>query len=153
MNTVKADALNAYSKVGLETGIAAASPHKLVSMLFEGAIVAIAVGKRCMQRNEIGPKGEAISKAIAIIDQGLKVSLDQEAGGEMARNLGALYDYMSSRLLMANLKNDLDGLDEVERLLSELKDAWDVIGRQPQAVALPLAEEAKPRASMSYGKA
>lgn len=153
MSAIKADALNAYSKVGLETGIAAASPHKLVSMLFEGAIVAIAVGKRCMQRNEIGPKGEAISKAIAIIDQGLKVSLDQEAGGEMARNLGALYEYMSSRLLMANLKNDLDGLDEVERLLSELKGAWDEIGRQPKAVALPLAEEAKPRASMSYGKA
>jgi len=154
MNTVTRGAMDAYSKAGLEVGIRDASPHKLISMLFDGAIAAIGMAKHYMRLNQIPAKGIAISKAIAIIDEGLKISLDEQAGGELARNLKALYEYMSSRLLMANLKNDVEGLDEVARLLGELKGAWEQIGQQRQAVAPPVVEQAvSARPSMSYGKA
>lgn len=154
MNAMTHSALSAYSQVGVETSIASASPHKLVSMLFDGAILAVFHGKAHMQQGNVAAKGESISKAIAIIDEGLKVSLDEEVGGELARNLKALYEYMSNRLLMANIKNDVEGLDEVARLLGELKGAWEKIGQQPQIIAPPVVEPAvSARPSMSYGKA
>jgi flagellar protein FliS len=155
MNAMTRGALNAYSQVGIETSIASASPHKLIAMLYDGALIAIANAKGHMLRNEIAPKGEAISKAIAIIDQGLKASLNEEVGGDLAQNLKALYEYMSNRLLMANLKNDVSGLDEVSLLLGELKSAWEQIGQPAQVVAPPVVEKpaSSARPSMSYGKA
>lgn len=156
MNAMTRSALNAYSQVSIETSISNASPHKLIAMLFDGAILAIFHGKAHMQQGNVAAKGESISKAIAIIDEGLKISLDEEVGGELASNLKALYEYMSNRLLMANLKNDVDGLDEVGRLLVELKGAWDAIGKQPQTISEPatVTEQAPQRsAPVSYGKA
>lgn len=157
MNAMTRNALNAYSHVGVETGVAAASPHKLISLLFEGAILSVSAAKAHMQRKEIAAKGEAISKAIAIIDEGLKVSLDEKAGGELAQNLKALYEYMCQRLLVANLKNETEPLDEVGCLLADLKEAWEAIGKQ-QPVAVPAAASPQPeqvpnRAALSYGKA
>lgn len=123
----------AYAKVGVETGVVSANPHRLVLMLFEGARVAVAAARLHMQRNEIAAKGEAISKAITIIDHGLKASLDVAAGGELAQRLYALYEYMAGRLLAANLDNDQKELDEVGRLLAELNDAWEAIGESESA--------------------
>lgn len=155
MNAMSRSALNAYSQVGVETSIAGASPHKLISMLFDGAILAITHARAYMRQDNIAAKGESISKAIAIIDDGLKISLDEEAGGELAKNLKALYEYMSHRLLMSNIRNDVEGLDEVARLLGELKEAWDKIGQQAQPDASPAVEKqlAPLRPSISYGKA
>lgn len=155
MNAMSRNALNTYSQAGVEASIAGASPHQLIAMLYDGAMVAISVGKINMQQGDIAAKGASISKAIAIIDEGLKISLDEQAGGEMASNLKALYEYMVNRLLMANIKNDVEGLDEVARLLGELKGAWDEIGRPQPVVAPPLAEPStsSARPSMSYGKA
>lgn len=153
MNAMSRSALNAYSRAGVENSIAGASPHKLVMMLFDGAIMSVQRGKSCMQQGDVAAKGESISRAIAIIDEGLKVSLDEKAGGELAKNLKALYEYMSNRLLMANLKNDAEALDEVARLLGELKGAWEQIGRQSQMAAPPIeAAATSARPSMSYGK-
>jgi flagellar protein FliS len=126
-------ALKAYSQVGVESGVAAADPHKLILMLFEGASVAIANAKRHMQAKEVKQKCEAISKASLIIDGGLKASLDLNVGGELARNLADLYDYMEQRLIIANLKNDISILDEVAKLLSELHQAWEAIGKTSAA--------------------
>ena len=126
-------ALKAYNEVGVETGVAAANPHKLVLMLFEGAMLAVASAKMHMQRNEIGKRGEAISKAIMIIESGLKASLDMKSGGEMAERLAALYDYMLSRLLYVTTHNRSEPLDEVSHLLSELNSAWASIGSNPAA--------------------
>lgn len=154
MNAMSRNALNVYSQVGVETGVAAASPHKLIAMLYDGALLSIASAKLYMQHNEVAKKGEAISKAIAIIDEGLKASLDEKVGGELAQNLKALYSYMCQRLLVANLKNDSGALDEVTRLLSDLKGAWDSIGKQQEApVAAPQPEQVPNRSSLSYGKA
>ena len=146
-------ALKAYAQVGVETGVAYASPHKLVLMLFEGAQLAVATARLHMQNNEIAARGEAISKAIMIIDHGLKASLDVKAGGEIAESLYALYEYMSKRLLVANLNNQADILEEVSKLLAELHGAWEEIG-QPRASAGAQhpASQSKLAATI-YGKA
>lgn len=123
--------VNAYAKVGMETGVVAASPHKLIVMLFDGALVSISNALVNMRSGNIGEKGKAISKAIMIIDSGLRAALDKKVGGEIAEGLDALYEYMSGRLLTANLKNDPAILEEVQRLLMELRDAWNQIGDTP----------------------
>lgn len=106
MNPVTA--LNTYKNVGIESGVAAADPHKLILMLYQGALLAIASAKNQILRKQIAEKGASITKAIKIIDEGLKACLDVEAGGEIGKNLHDLYDYMNQRLLIANLKNDTD---------------------------------------------
>jgi flagellar secretion chaperone FliS len=125
MNPVTA--LNTYKNVGLESGVAAADPHKLILMLYQGALLAIASAKNQMLHNQTAEKGASITKAIKIIDEGLKACLDVNAGGEIGKNLFDLYDYMTQRLLIANLKNDITMLDEVSGLLNELKQAWESI--------------------------
>lgn len=125
MNVITA--INAYNKVGTESSVMGANPHKLISMLFHGALLAIANAKNRMLRKETAAKGKSISKAIAIIGEGLNASLNKSAGGELAQNLSSLYDYMVMRLVDANLKNDITALDEVARLLTELTEAWDSI--------------------------
>ncbi len=143
--------VNAYAKVGIETGVAAASPHKLIVMLFEGAMVAVATGLQQMKAGNIPAKGQAISKAILIIDSGLRASLDKKAGGEIAESLDSLYEYMGNRLLLANLKNQPEILEEVHRLLSELKGAWDAIGTiaslEPAAAKATSYDALQPRQS------
>lgn len=111
----------------VETGVATASPHKLILMLFDGAILSITSAAAAMEKKDIPTKGQAISKAIEIIINGLKASLDLEAGGELADRLSALYDYMSERLLYANLHNNRAALDEVTSLLQGLREAWEQI--------------------------
>ena len=125
--TMKSGA-SAYAKVGVETGVMAASPHKLIVMLFDGAVAAVRSALVHMQARNVAEKGKAISKAIQIIENGLRASLDRKAGGQIGENLDALYEYMQHRLLLANLHNDADILQEVERLLNELREAWNTIG-------------------------
>ena len=120
--------VNAYAKVGIETGVTSASPHKLIVMLFDGALVSVNAAILHMKAGSIADKGAAISKAITIIDSGLRASLDKKAGGEIAEGLDALYEYMGARLVEANFKNQVDILEEVQRLLTELRGAWNAIG-------------------------
>ena len=124
--------INAYKDVGLETSVMNADPHQLVSLLFQGALMAISQAKIAMEAKQVDIKGRSISKAIAIIGEGLHASLDMKAGGDLAQNLAALYSYMVRKLVEANLKNDTDALDEVKRLLTELQGAWESI--RPQVI-------------------
>lgn len=133
-------AIKAYAKVGVESGVSAADPHKLIAMLYQGALLAIANAKSSILRKDIPAKGAAISKAIAIIDEGLNASLDKRVGGDLAQNLSSLYEYMCMRLIVANLKNDMAALDEVARLLNDLKGAWESI-RQPAAASVAAAPQ------------
>jgi flagellar secretion chaperone FliS len=154
MNAMSHNALAAYSRVGVEVNVAVASPHKLILLLFDGAIKAISLAKFNMQDKKIAAKGEAISRAIAIIEEGLKLSLDVKAGGELAENLSALYDYMSIRLLQANLKNDQEALQEVSRLLSELRGAWAAIEKSPEVMessGKPIGHSAPAKVAAGYG--
>ncbi|MEO8411482.1 MAG: flagellar export chaperone FliS [Propionivibrio sp.] len=128
-------AISAYQKVEVDMAVEVADPHRLILLLFSGAQVALVNARTAMQEREIAAKGTAISKAIDIISNGLKVSLDLASGGELAARLDALYDYMVARLLSANLKNDLKALDEVIGLLEEIHSAWREISPQQKQVA------------------
>lgn len=118
----------AYARVGIESAVMSASPQQLLTMLFDGAKAAIGMARHHMAQRDTVAKGNAISKAVSIIDSGLKASLDAEAGGsagaELAANLAALYDYINQRLLFANLHNDPAMLDEADRLLENIASAW-----------------------------
>ena len=121
---------SAYARVGVETGVMGANPHRLIAMLYQGARQAIAQARLHFQQNNVGPRGEAISKAIRIVDNGLRASLNLEAGGEVAERLDALYHYMTNRLFEANAKQSEQMLVEVDRLLATLEEAW--IGIAPE---------------------
>lgn len=126
---------SAYAQVGVETGVATASPHKLILMLFDGAILSIAKATTAMDSKDIAGKGMATSKAIEIIVNGLKASLDQSVGGELAVRLAALYDYMAERLLYANMNNSRAAFDEVNGLLHSLREAWADIAPEKNSTA------------------
>ncbi|MEN0037660.1 MAG: flagellar export chaperone FliS [Cellvibrio sp.] len=122
-------AVQNYSSVKVHSGVETASPHRLIQMLFEGALERIAQAKGAMAQNQIARKGELISKAAAIVG-GLQGSLNDKEGGALAANLDGLYDYIIRRLTQANYENNPDYLDECGRLLGEIKTAWDAIGSQ-----------------------
>lgn len=115
---------NAYARVGVQTGVASADPHQLIGMLFDGVQANLGMARHAMASGDVARKGEALSKAIRILEEGLRGSLDRERGQALAMQLDALYEYMISRLLVANLKNDIGALEEVSRLVGELRDAW-----------------------------
>jgi len=150
-----ATAIQTYAKVGIESGVIAADPHKLISMLYQGALVAIANAKNGILRNDIPAKGRAISHAISIINEGLNACLDKKVGGELAQNLSSLYEYMCNRLIAANLKNDMDALDEVARLLADLKGAWESIRPNATSASASAEQQPKPAAKnpLVYGRA
>jgi flagellar secretion chaperone FliS len=119
---------NSYAQIGLQSAAMSATPHQLITMLFDGVKTAIAMARHHMANKEIAAKGKAISKAINIVENGLKASLDTEAAGaagaELIANLSALYDYIAQRLMYANLRNDPALLDEADRLLDNIGSAW-----------------------------
>lgn len=115
-----------YQQVGLESAVADASPHELIRLLMQGALDYITKAKGALQRGDIATKAQMVVYAVRIIN-GLSADLDIERGGEIASNLESLYDYMSRRLIEANVKNDPGLLDEVASLLREIKVGWDGI--------------------------
>ncbi len=151
MFTTAQRAIGAYAKVGVETTVEAADPHKLVLMLYEGALCALIDAKRHMANKDVAAKGKAISKVIAILEDGLIASLDVRAGGKLGEHLAALYDYMCRQLLMANLHNRPELLDEVSALLGELRGAWEQI--RPQVVAPTSQAGTTAPATATYRKA
>lgn len=152
MNEYSRTALNAYTKHALENEVSSASPHKLILMLFDGALASIALAKSQIENRQVAEKGRSLSKAIAIIEEGLRLSLDKNVGGELAQNLDALYEYMSHRLLMANIGNDLSALEEVTRLLGLLRGAWEEMNPSATPVQ-PSDTPPAQTAGASYGKA
>ncbi|APZ07077.1 MULTISPECIES: flagellar export chaperone FliS [Kosakonia] len=120
--------IQAYAQVGVESAVMSASPHQLVVLLFDGALSAMKKAAILIEQGDIPGKGQALTKAINIINNGLRAGLDHEVGGDLTANLDSLYDYMTRRLLQANLHNDLAAIDEVTLLLSNIADAWKEIG-------------------------
>lgn len=139
-----------YSKVGMQTGVASADPHRLILMLLEGALTSVIYAKKEMEAGNIAEKGEAISKVIRIIGE-LDASLNMEAGGELAHNLRRLYDYMSIRLIEANVNNASEKLSEVATLFFQLKSAWEGIEEEVRTVS-PQNKVRPPEEMVSYGK-
>ena len=118
---------SAYAKVGLESSVMTADPHGLILLLFQCAAAAMAQARIHMEQNDIVQRGANISKAIDIISNGLKSSLNMETEGDLAERLSALYEYIIKRLLWANMRNDRAALDEAAGLLGEIHSAWSEI--------------------------
>lgn len=121
---------SAYSNVHLETGVHGADPHQLVTLLLDGALGAIAGAVNALERGDIPAKCRAVSKAAAIIDEGLRGALDLQGGGQVAATLRDLYSCVLLRLTQANLKNDAAMLRECSELLTPMRDAWNAIKQQ-----------------------
>lgn len=122
-----------YQQVGVETKIDSATPHQLVAMLFDGFLEAVAQARGAMRAQNLELKGRAISRAVRIIDEGLRPGLDLRAGGKLAADLQELYAYVTMRLTVANLRNDESALAECQDLVQPLRDAWNSIGAQAAA--------------------
>ena len=121
---------NAYRRVGAETSVEAASPHKLVELLFDGYMEALNQARGALRGGQIEAKGKAISRAARIVDEGLKAGLNLSEGGRLAEDLRSLYEYVTMRLVLANIRNDEKILDECTRLIEPLRQAWKDIGPQ-----------------------
>lgn len=126
-----ANGTQAYAKIGVESSVMSASQPQLITLLFDGAISALIRARLFMQDGNIQGKGNSISKAINIIEGGLKQGLDEKSGDDLTDNLLGLYAYMVRRLIQANLRNDAEALEEVEGLLRNIADAWKEVA-QPQ---------------------
>lgn len=127
--SVNTRSASVYKRVAVETGVQAADSHRLVGMLFDGLLQAVAAARGAMERGDLVVKGEQIGKAVRIVEEGLKAGLDP-AGGEMAQNLRALYAYSVRRLTEANLRNDPTALAEVATLIEPVAQAWQDIRSQ-----------------------
>ncbi len=125
MNTVvRQKVLNAYKQTGLESMVLSATPHKRVSMLYEGAIRHANLAKMAINRKDIAAKALHSGKAMDIIS-GLRSVLNHEQGGQLAQQLDALYDFMLRHLLEANKENSEAKFNTVIELLTTLKEGWD----------------------------
>lgn len=121
----------AYHSVDIESSVHLTDPHRLVGMLFDGAVTAVMKATMALRNGNYALKGESTTRAIRIIEEGLKASLDPEVG-EISANLAMLYDYMTRTLLEANLHGNAEKYEEVTELLKGLRDAWQQI--RPQVV-------------------
>lgn len=120
----------AYKRVGLETSVDKADPHQLVNMLFEALLQSVRTARAALERGDVPTKCEQIVRAVRIIDEGLKPSLNLEQGGDIAANLNGLYGFCVLRLTHANLRNDDAALADVIRVIEPVADGWKQIGGQ-----------------------
>ena len=109
-----------------KTNVMTADPKKLVLLCYEGAIDNLKIGKNMIIERDYEGKCRAFTRAQDIIGE-LLSSLNFEKGGSIANGLDSLYNYMLRRIIHADLENDLPAIDEVIRLLTELKAAWENI--------------------------
>lgn len=135
--------LKKYEEVRVDSSVHSADAHKLVLLLYQGALLSIAAAKNHMLQGQVGLKGKSVSQAISIIEDGLRASLNLSVGGELVHNLSSLYAYMSARLLEANLNNDALILDEVSKLLIELRGGWEAIRQETLATEVSPSVEDK----------
>ena len=118
--------LQSYRKVSLDSSISVASPHKIIQMMFAGALERLAQGRYAIEQNNLELKGVSLGKAVSIV-AGLNSSLNMEAEGDVAGNLSALYDFMLQRITDANINNDVKAIDDATDILRIIKEAWDAI--------------------------
>ena len=122
-------AARAYRQMGLETGIAGASPHQLVMMLFDAFTDSVNQARGGMRGRHVEQKCQAISRALRIVNEGLREGLNLREGGKLAADLNDLYGYVTRRLMQASISNDEAVLDECQSLIAPLREAWAAIGK------------------------
>ncbi|MDR2837473.1 MAG: flagellar export chaperone FliS [Azonexus sp.] len=124
--------IQSYQNVGFEADIRGSDPHRLIVLLFDGALSALDKAEAGIASKNIEARHNALIRATELIVDGLSASLNDEGGGEVAANLRALYDYMASRLTYANFHSDIGAVREVRGLLTEISDAWKEIAPKNQ---------------------
>lgn len=115
-----------YQSIGVQTSIMDADPHRLIQLLFDGAMQNMSAARGFIERKDVENKNARLNKAIEIVG-GLRNFLDKEKGGEVAANLEKLYEYIEFKLFQANIKNSAEFVDECIGLLKQVKTAWDEI--------------------------
>jgi flagellar secretion chaperone FliS len=118
---------HAYSRVGLETEVHDASPHRLIAMLFDGLFANLAAAEGAMAAGNRELKTQALMRAVRILDEGLKAGLNLEQGGAIALQLHGVYSFCTVRVTHANLRDDVEALREVRRILEPVREAWGQI--------------------------
>ena len=129
---VSTRAASAYKRVNVETGVDSATPHQLVVMLFDALQQYLLAARGAMERGEVVVKCQKMGAAIRVLDEGLRGALNLEQGGEIAKNLDAVYEYCIQRLTMANLKNDATAISEVMDIMAPIASGWKQMNAQPQ---------------------
>ncbi|HQQ69207.1 MAG TPA: flagellar export chaperone FliS [Alicycliphilus sp.] len=135
----------AYQRINVETSMHTIDQHQLVSLLYDGVLGSIATARGALARGDVSSKCSSIAKAVRILEEGLMTALDRQAGGALAENLGALYDYSLRRLILANARNDDAMLHEVARLIEPIAQGWKDMKKTTNAandIAQPALVEA-----------
>ena len=127
----------AYQQVAVDSQVRSADPHRMILMLYDGAIEAIRLAESLLGTGKVAARCEALGKAVRIVEEGLKASVDRKAGGQLSERLVSLYDYIEMRLLQANLRKDAKALAEARTLLTDLRSAWAQIGQGQTPSARP----------------
>ncbi len=130
-----ARAMSAYRQVGVQSMVDSASPQQLIKMLFDGLLASINAARGAIERGDINEKVRHIGKAVRILQEGLLGALDREKGGELAGNLASLYEYCTTRLTLADARNDASMVDEVAGLVSTVAQGWNEITNAPAPAA------------------
>jgi len=130
-----ARAMSAYRQVGVQSMVDSASPQQLIKMLFDGLLASINAARGAIERGDINEKVRHIGKAVRILQEGLLGALDREKGGELAGNLASLYEYCTTRLTLANARNDASMVDEVAGLVNTVAQGWNEITNAPAPAA------------------
>ncbi|GAB1596626.1 flagellar export chaperone FliS [Lysobacter claricitrinus] len=115
-----------YRQTAVSSAVLEADPHRLVALMFAGLRERLQLAAACIDAGNVARKGQAISEASTIVGH-LAGSLNMDAGGEIAQNLLALYDYVQRRLLEANVANDTATLRECDGLIADIESAWTAI--------------------------
>jgi flagellar protein FliS len=132
--------LKAYKKVNIDSSIAAANPHQIIVMMFDGALESIALAKGAIERNELAIKSQMMTKAVNILTA-LQNSLDKEAQPEISENFDFLYQYCINKLNDVNITLDIAGIEEVNGYLKPLRDAWKEMPEEAKQEGLDLLKQ------------
>lgn len=129
--SVNSRSASAYQRVSVETSVSEATPHELVNMLLQRLLQNVGSARVALQRGDIAAKGQQISSAVRILEEGLRPALNLEQGGDIAANLNGLYGYCALRLTQANFYNDDAALADVIRVIEPIAQGWKEIGSDP----------------------
>lgn len=153
MFTYTHNAAKHYAMINLESNALVADPHKLISMLFEGAVIALNQAEFDIKNDKLTEKFTSISKAIDIILLGLDASLKYESGNKLGENLHMLYQYMAHQLTLANLHNDINRIQEVRHLINELRGAWNAIDPNMNVATMRRTSAANESSAQNFARA
>ncbi|PKO64455.1 MAG: flagellar export chaperone FliS [Betaproteobacteria bacterium HGW-Betaproteobacteria-16] len=121
---VSTRAASAYKTVAAATSVQGADPHQLVNLLFDALLQAMNQARGALERGDMETKAKALSKAVRILEEGLRGGLNLQEGGELAQRLQAVYSYSVQRLTLANMRNEDALISEVTSLIEPVAQSW-----------------------------